>query len=383
VTVSSSISGFSLQLANEMWAASYSFGEYSEKPPCTFFTVEGHLSIETNGLPIWHQNCGGFSGIGAERLAVVGMSGVDTKLLRAAVVLAEELNFSRAAEKLHIGQSALTKQINSLEEFLGHELFRRDSRAVLTTPAGDSFVAEARLSLLHLERAIQLSRAANRDREVVLHIGKSPYTDPYLLTNLLSLRLPLFPNLKIQLTSKLTADSAHDLLNGTLDLAFLTGIPSTPRLSAVTVAKQSFFVAMLEEDKLAQNQEVNGHQLEDTSCILFERHVHPTLYDSLRIAAKPATKPGTTIHHIMTAEDASHFVLRGFGVAVLSQAEAWRIARNGITIRPLQVSGIVRETRLACRADSQIRVVSEFLRGFVKRIQDGSGAKQLRLGLAS
>src|SRR5271170_6099964 len=123
----------------------------------------------------------GFSGIGAERLAVVGMSGVDTKLLRAAVVLAEELNFSRAAEKLHIGQSALTKQISSLEEFLGYALFLRDSRAVSTTPAGESFVAEARLSLLHLERAIHLSRAANRDHEVVLHVGKTPYTDPYLL----------------------------------------------------------------------------------------------------------------------------------------------------------------------------------------------------------
>lgn len=115
------------------------------------------------------------------------MSGVDTKLMRAAVVLADELNFSRAAIKLHIGQSALSKQISSLEESLGYELFCRDGRGVSTTPAGDTFVEEARLALMHQERAVQLSRAANGHTEITLHVGKSPYTDPYLLTNLLSL----------------------------------------------------------------------------------------------------------------------------------------------------------------------------------------------------
>jgi DNA-binding transcriptional LysR family regulator len=210
----------------------------------------------------------------------------------------------------------------------------------------------------------------------------SPYTDPYLLSNLLSFQLPLFPSLKIQLTSKFTTDLAHDVLNGTLDLAFLTGLPANPLLSSVAVASQPFFIAMLEEDELAQHPDVNEHQLEGVSCILFERHVHPSLYDALQTATKPATKPGTSIHHVMTAEEASHFVLRGFGVAVLTQAEAWRITQNGITIRPLSVTGIVLETRLACRVDRQARVVSEFLRGFVKRLKEHAGTKQLRLGLA-
>jgi hypothetical protein len=108
---------------------------------------------------------------------------------------------------------------------------------------------------------------------------------------------------------------------------------------------------------------------------------HPTLYDALCKAAKSATKPGTSIHHVMTAEDASQFVLRGLGVAVLTQAGAWRIARNGITIRPLCIAGLRLETRLACRSDSQGRVVSEFLRGFVRRLKERTNAKQLRLGL--
>ncbi len=309
------------------------------------------------------------------------MSDIDTKWLRAAVVLADELNFCRAAQKLHIGQSTLTKQIMALEHFLGHALFIRDSRRVSLTPAGEKFVPEARIALIHTERAVQFARKANRDHEITLHIGKSPYTDPYLLSNLLSFRLPLFPNLKIKLCSKLAADLSHDLLNGTLDMVFLTGMPATSRISSAPVSNQSFFVAMLEDDDLALRPAVIHDQLAEVSCILFERHVHPTLYDALYKAAKPATKPGTSIHHVMTAEDASQFVLRGLGVAVLTQAGAWRIARNGITIRPLDIDGLRLETRLACRSDSQVHVVSEFLRGFVRRLKERTNPKQLRLGL--
>ena len=152
------------------------------------------------------------------------MAEVDLKLMRAAVVLAEELNFSRAAEKLHISQSGLSKQISTLEELLRYQLFVREGRGVTVTPAGERFVAEARLALEHQERAVQLSREAHRSTEVVLHVGKSPYTDPYLLTKLLSLRLPLFPTLRIHLTTKFASELSHDLLNGLLDLAFLTAL---------------------------------------------------------------------------------------------------------------------------------------------------------------
>jgi DNA-binding transcriptional LysR family regulator len=75
------------------------------------------------------------------------MSGADTKYLRAAVVLMEEMNFSRAASKLNIGQSALSKQIAALQEHLGYELFVREGRKITATPAGEAYVAEAKLSL--------------------------------------------------------------------------------------------------------------------------------------------------------------------------------------------------------------------------------------------
>ena len=65
----------------------------------------------------------------------------------------------------------------------------------------------------------------------------------------------------MQLTSKFAVDLEHDLLNGTLDLAFLTALPPTPLLSSVTVARQPMYVAMLESDDLAQCADVRDGQL--------------------------------------------------------------------------------------------------------------------------
>ena len=73
------------------------------------------------------------------------MNEIDLRLMRAAVTVAEELNFGRAAKRLHISQPGLTKQIQDLEGFLKTRLFERDHQKVTLTEAGRAFVAEAQL----------------------------------------------------------------------------------------------------------------------------------------------------------------------------------------------------------------------------------------------
>ncbi len=307
---------------------------------------------------------------------------VEIKLFRAAVALAEELHVTRAGTKIGLTQSAMSKRIDNLEGQLGLQLFNRGlGQAVALTAQGEVFVAEARIVLEQCERAVHVTRAASDRAEVVLHIGKSPYTDPYLVTNLLSLHLPLFPGLRVEVTSRLAVDLSHELLNGTLDLAFLTGMPDTPRITSLSVSNQSFFVAFLDQDELAFFESIAGDQLASRSCILFDRRVHPYLYERVSREIRPATAPGTSLHHVMTAEEASHLVLRGLGVALLTQAGAWRIARNGITIRPLDSKTLRVETRFASRSDNRLPVISQFVRSFVRKIQWTHHEKQMDLGL--
>lgn len=310
------------------------------------------------------------------------MQGPDIKHLRAVVVLAEERHFSRAAARLRIGQSALTKQIVAVETFLGFPLFVREPRRITVTPAGEIFVAEARLALQHLDRAVNLTRASSEQAGLTVHIGKSPYTDPYLITKLLSLRLPLFPRLQIQFTSKLTSELVYDVLDGSLDLAFLTGIPDTPRLTGSVVADQSFWIAFLDDDPLAEQAEVYPQDLRERSCILFERHVQPNLYDEFTRIVRPASSSGCSLHHVMTAEDASQLVLRRFGVAILTQTGAWRILRTGITIRPLKLSELRLQTRLVARSDNESKLVSDLVRSLVRSLSSQTSS-QFKLPLSS
>ena len=75
------------------------------------------------------------------------MSDIDFKFLRAAVALMDELNTSRAAVRLGIGQSAMSKQISALHHALGYPLFIKQGRTMVPTAAGDAFVAQARIAL--------------------------------------------------------------------------------------------------------------------------------------------------------------------------------------------------------------------------------------------
>lgn len=117
----------------------------------------------------------------------------EIRLLQAAIVLAEELHFSRAAERLNITQSALSKQILKLEREIGIQLFRHNHRAAELTEAGRVLIAEARHAVEHAERSILLARAVSNGPAEILNFGKSSYTDPFLVSALLSIQLPLFP----------------------------------------------------------------------------------------------------------------------------------------------------------------------------------------------
>ena len=78
---------------------------------------------------------------------------IETRLLRQFIAVGEELNFRRAAERLHMAQPPLSQAILRLEEALGYPVFERTNRKVSLTPAGDAFLATARQVLASLKRA--------------------------------------------------------------------------------------------------------------------------------------------------------------------------------------------------------------------------------------
>jgi DNA-binding transcriptional LysR family regulator len=103
-----------------------------------------------------------------------------------------KLHFTRAAQLVGLSQPMLTKNIQELERIVGGLLFDRIGKTVTLTDGGRAYVAQARLGLLYGERAVQAARAVMQGADVPLHIGRSPYTAPFLVTTLRSIQLPLF-----------------------------------------------------------------------------------------------------------------------------------------------------------------------------------------------
>jgi DNA-binding transcriptional LysR family regulator len=286
----------------------------------------------------------------------------------AAIAVAEELSFSRAARKIRVSQPTITRTIAELEAYVGYPLFERNHKTVLVTDAGRAFVEHARMVVLHDERAFQAARAVMQNAEVVLNVGRSPYTDPFLSTTLMSVRLPLFPKLRIEFSHQFSCDLIHELLAGGLDLAIATEPPESARLTMRQVAEAPFYIAMSEEDELARHPSVTLDVLAGRPWVLFERRLHPPVYDAVMRLSKRRTAVPASIQHIVVPEDAYPFISDGRGVAFVVKSGAIRIARDGVTVRPLAEDSLVLKTYLASRAEDESKVISELARAFARKL---------------
>lgn len=306
----------------------------------------------------------------------------EIRLLQAAIVLADELNFSRAAERLRIDQSTLSKRIMELEGMVGLRLFKRNHQLVELTEPGRHFVQEARNVMLHAERAVTSATAASRGADEILNLGKSAYTDPFLVTMLLSIQLPLYPGLKVKLWSNYSHELAQMVATGKLDMALITAVPNTPQLNLLTVADVPVYIALSKGNRLAGSAELRLDDLHDCDWILPAPHVSPHFHEAVRAVASERGIAARDTHYVTSAEETPELILAHKGVAFLTCAGAWRIARDGITMRPLVEEKLRFVTKLATRAENESRLVSEFVRATGRKLASTQPARQGRLALA-
>ncbi|MHB8889077.1 MAG: LysR family transcriptional regulator [Acidobacteriaceae bacterium] len=306
----------------------------------------------------------------------------EIRLLQAAIVLAEELNFSRAAERLRIDQSTLSKRIMELESLVGSRLFKRNHQLVELTDPGRHFVQEARNALLHAERAVLSAAAASHGTDEILNLGKSAYTDPFLVTTLLSIQLPLYPGLKVKLWSNYSHELAHMVATGKLDMALITAVPNAPKLNLLTVADTPVYIALSKDNRLVGSVELRLEDLPDCDWILPAPHVSPHFHETVRAVASERNIAARDTHYVMSAEEAAELIFAHKGVAFLTRAGAWRIARDGITMRPLVEEKLRFVTKLATRAENKSRLIGEFIRAAGRKLASARPAQQGQLPLA-
>jgi DNA-binding transcriptional LysR family regulator len=293
----------------------------------------------------------------------------ETKSMESVIALAEELSFTLAAQKLRVSQPVVSRNLAEIEARLGGRLFNRDRKKVELNKAGRAYVEHARVALLYGDRAFRAARAAIQNADVVLHVGRSPYTDPFLASTLFSVQKSRFPRMRIEVSSQYSFDLAHDVLAGSLDLGIATEPPESPLLTTAKIAEAPFYIAMSEDDVLAYHASVTLEQMADRCWILFERRLHPTVYDSVMAAAEAKGVAPRRTQHITAPEEAFPCVVEGSCIAFVVKAGALRIGRDGVTVRPLAEDSLSLKTYLISRSDNQSKAVSALVRSFMHRLE--------------
>lgn len=166
--------------------------------------------------------------------------------MRYAIAVAEELNFTRAAERCRVVQSALSHQIKALERELGVELFARTSRRVEVTAAGEAFLARARESLDAAERAANDAAAAIGQIHGTLTIGVIPTASTINIPATLGAFRKSHPTVRIRLRSGGSDEFIAAIADGSMDVAVL-GLPEsvTPTKVATRELAREQLVAVL------------------------------------------------------------------------------------------------------------------------------------------
>jgi len=243
---------------------------------------------------------------------------IEVRHLRAVVILAEELNFTRAAQILRISQAGLSKQIAEIEQQHHLHLFAREKgRIVELTDPKRAFVEEARAALFHTERAIHLAHAAHEGAENVLLIGHSHYADRAWISALFAIRLPLYPRLRLRLVTRSAMKLVRNVLIGELNLGLVTAPPEDSQITKVPFARSPLYVALQPSHPAAHKERVAVRDLAADEWILPGKNVDPIIRDAILRAAKIEGVPPKDGHEVMTAHQAVHLVSEHIGVAIL------------------------------------------------------------------
>ena len=245
---------------------------------------------------------------------------VELRHLRYFVAVAEELNFTRAAARLHTSQPSLSQQIRQLEADIGIALLDRSRHHVALTDGGRIFLREVRDILGRIEHARRLAKQAADGRAGDLAVGTFPAADVRVLPSLRALVATQLPDLRLLLHSKYAVEPAMGLLSGSLDVAFMRGPLDVEGLDSIELMRESIVVVLPAHHALARRKQIPVSLLHDLPCITMDRSLAPALHDAIALLYRQAH---IRMHAVSRADNVFghlQLVQEGLGFALLPES---------------------------------------------------------------
>jgi DNA-binding transcriptional LysR family regulator len=276
------------------------------------------------------------------------------------LVLAEELHFGRAANRLGIGQPPLSQQIRRLELDLNVQLLRRDRRHVELTPGGQAFRDEALVLISQAQQARRSAERASRGEIGKLVVGFVPTGNHAQLMELLIRMRASCPDVEIVMRSMSTNNQVDAVLAGQIDVGFIRMPLQHPLLAVRVVAFERLVIALPAEHHLATHADIALDELADEGLIIFPRVIAPSYYDLILSLFHQSGHQPHIVHEIEHLSTILAFVAYGLGFALLPWSNQDFSHRN-VIFRPLRDDVPPVETGVITRPDRHTGLLATFL----------------------
>jgi LysR family hca operon transcriptional activator len=286
---------------------------------------------------------------------------MELRHLRCFVAVAEELNFTRAAKRLHTAQPWLSQQIIQLEQSVGTRLLERSKHEVKVTAAGRVFLRDCREILQKLDQSVELAVKVAHAEVGELSLGLSPPAEVLVMP-----KLPLImnevPGVTAQLHCMSTTQQIAALRRYTIDVGFLRGPVDEPDLLSEEILREQILVVLPKNHRLARMKRISVRALRDLPCITISRNAGWPLRDILSSLYKQADLRVRATQEAEGVYGHLNMVAAGLGFALLPEY-VQSILPRGVVTKPLDWQptpsiGLV----VAYRASDELPILVAFLR---------------------
>ncbi len=291
---------------------------------------------------------------------------IELRLWRQFLAVAEELHFSRAAERLHMTQPPLTQAVAQIENLLGVRLFDRTRRSVQLTATGAALVPEARDLLARAAALPALARASADGRAGRVRLGFVSTVGFALMPQWVRAFRLEHPQVLLELVEA-TGDVQLELLaRGEIDAGFMLHSPGSapPGLPRVLVASEPLVLALPEQHALASGPSPALAKVLAEPLVIFPRRIVPSLHDAVFALYHAAGRQPSIAQEAIQMQTIVNLVSAGLGVAWVPQSVR-QFQRSGVVYRDVKRGRAgaipVCETSLVRRANGSNPALARFM----------------------
>ncbi len=288
---------------------------------------------------------------------------MELRHLRYFIAVADELSFSRAAERLQIAQPPLSQQIQALESELGVKLFDRKKRPLQITLAGQAFLEEARSTLANLEQAIQKTQRIHQGELGHLTVGFTSSIANSLLPNILQAFRQQYPEINLILREENSSYQIQRLRDQQIDIVFVYQTPDLVEandLEMLLLSEQTLVAVLPQHHPLAARPIISLRDLADQEFVMPLNPVVSGLSEQIYyLCAQAGFVPRVTQEAIFMVTILG-LVAGEMGISILPSS-VQNLRREGVIYRPIQEKITANPLVVVWRQEHSSKILQQFI----------------------